>query len=145
MTATNHYLVGVASAVLLKNPLVVLPVAFASHFVLDLLPHFGLGFDKERGKILIITAGIDIVFLILAISMTVNKYPTWYICSGIVAYMPDLAWIYRFIFPEKFGSLSPGPENKFNAWHSRLQKYERWWGAFIEIGVAGLLFTLMFF
>jgi len=40
MTGTNHTLAGAIIAVLVPPPLVPL-VAFASHFVLDALPHFG--------------------------------------------------------------------------------------------------------
>ena len=43
MTATNHALTGAAIATLGKaTPICAIPLAFASHFVCDSLPHFGL-------------------------------------------------------------------------------------------------------
>jgi hypothetical protein len=47
MTLTNHLLTGAAIAKLLPSP-VAIPIAFASHFVLDALPHFGCKTIEER-------------------------------------------------------------------------------------------------
>src|SRR5690242_2115662 len=40
MTATNHALSGAVIALAVKNPVLAIPLAFVSHFVLDLLPHY---------------------------------------------------------------------------------------------------------
>lgn len=144
MIATNHYLVGVASAALLKNPVIVFPVAFASHFILDALPHFGLKYSKNRGKILLSIGIVDAVVLLVAMVLTVNHYPTWYLPVGIVAISPDFAWVYRFIIKERFGALPPSPRSTFNAWHANIQKLESKRGAVVEIGSAILLSILLF-
>ena len=41
MLALNHTLFGVFIAVTVKKPELVIPLAAASHFVLDVVPHFG--------------------------------------------------------------------------------------------------------
>jgi hypothetical protein len=41
MLALNHTLFGVIIAVTVKKPELVIPLSIASHFVLDVLPHFG--------------------------------------------------------------------------------------------------------
>ncbi len=145
MTLTNHYLAGVAAGVLFKNPLIVMPIAFASHFVLDSLPHYGIALNqKGRGDKIIKVSIIDVLIFSIAITLTLFNYPNWYILAGLVAYSPDLAWLYRFIFKENFGKIPPGPANKFNNWHEHIQKYERWWGVFVEISLASFLFFVLF-
>lgn len=145
MTGTNHYLAGVGIAVVFKNPLLVIPMAFASHFILDIMPHFGLAVgSKNRGTILLRTAIIDASLVAFAVILTSVNYPIWYILAGLTAMSPDFAWIYRFTIEEKFGRLDPKPSNTFNTWHYSIQKLEFTWGFLIEIIVAVTLFTLLF-
>jgi hypothetical protein len=147
MTLTSHYLVGVGAAIVFKNPLLALPVAFASHFVLDALPHYGVPVGKSfRGKSIIRTSLIDVPVFIFGVILTFYNYPAWYFISGIIAYSPDLAWIYRFTLKEKFGKIPPAPSNALNAFHSTIQKHEteRWWGILIEACLAVLLLGLLF-
>ena len=48
MTATNHALTGTAVALTISNPFIALPVALASHFICDAIPHFGLSSYEDR-------------------------------------------------------------------------------------------------
>ena len=143
MIATNHYLAGMAVAATLSNPLYVIPVAFASHFVLDSLPHFGLKYSKNKGKIITGVAVADIVLLLLAAALIASRYPGWFSVAGLVAISPDVAWIYRFVGREKFGSLPPAPYNSFNKWHAGIQKFESPWGMIVEVGFLTALFALL--
>ena len=144
MIATNHYLVGVAIVVGLKNPILVLPAAFASHFVLDALPHFGLKYSTQRGKILLIGATLDTLLCIAAFVLTLHFYPTWYVLAGLVAITPDFAWVYRFTIKEKFGKLPPAPCSRFNDWHTNIQKFESPRGGMVEVAVAATLAAFLF-
>jgi hypothetical protein len=147
MIGINHYLVGVGTAVVLKNPLLAVPVAFASHFALDVLPHFGIAEDEPgRGKLLARVGYVDAALVFAAMVMTIINYPAWYVLIGLTAMSPDFAWIYRFIVQEKFGTLPPRPHlNWFNAWHARIQKLEFKWGIIIDTVVSCLLGWLLFF
>lgn len=54
MLETPHVLVGAALAIKVQNPFISLPFAFASHFVLDKVPHWNPHLyteKKENGKI----------------------------------------------------------------------------------------------
>lgn len=144
MIAANHYLVGVASAAAFKNPLLALPIAFMSHFALDALPHFGVKFSEKRGKILMSASIFDVAIIIIAVLLTLHNYPAWYVLSGFVAVSPDFAWIYRFVFKEKFGKLPHPPKNKFNDWHARIQRFESTPGGIVEI-IFLLFFSLVLF
>ena len=147
MTMTNHYLVGVGVALVLKNPLLVVPVAFASHFVLDSLPHYdyrsSLGV-KIKNQTLVKVTIVDALILLIAMALTLSQYPFSYVVAGLVACLPDTVWAYRFVVKEKFGKIPPGPTNKFTTWHAKIQKYERPWGSFVEAGFAALMFLLIF-
>lgn len=59
MTATAHALVGGAIAASIQNPAIGLPLAAASHPLLDMIPHwdFGIGW-KKKTKVLIFTQSI---------------------------------------------------------------------------------------
>lgn len=134
MIGTNHYLFGVATAVVVKNPVFALPLALASHFALDILPHFGVKVGtKHRGEIIVVDAIIDFFLLVAMIILTLRFYPSWYVLAGLTAMSPDFAWIYRFVFKERFGTLPPQPRNKFNAWHAGIQKLESIPGVIVEI------------
>lgn len=145
MIGTNHYLFGVATATVVGNPVFALPLAFASHFVLDILPHFGVKIGaKNRGKIIIIDAIIDFCLLITMIVLTLQQYPAWYVLAGLVAMSPDFAWIYRFVFKERFGALPPPARSKFNAWHAGIQKLESIPGVLVEIVFCATFAFLLF-
>lgn len=94
MTATAHALVSGAIAAAIPDPYIALPLAFASHFLMDAVPHWDIGTDwrmrpkRNTGMIAIMDtiigftvtyflfAGkVDSVFLLSAI--TVGNLPDW--------------------------------------------------------------------
>lgn len=71
MVEFPHAIVGAAIATAIPNPLISLPLAFASHFVLDLIPHWNPHIYteiKKHGKILPKTLAIIVVDSVLALS-----------------------------------------------------------------------------
>ena len=50
MLETPHALVGAAIVAKIPNPLIALPLAFASHFVLDMVPHWNPHLNTELQK-----------------------------------------------------------------------------------------------
>lgn len=50
MLELPHVLLGAAIAVKFQNPVIAIPVSFASHFVLDLLPHWNPHINREVEK-----------------------------------------------------------------------------------------------
>ena len=63
MTATAHALTGASIAYLVPNPTLALPLAFASNFLLDMVPHWdvGTGWHKRRRLLTFLYAGVDVV------------------------------------------------------------------------------------
>ena len=145
MTLTNHLLAGAALAKFLPMPIAI-PLAFASHFALDALPHFGFrSIDERMRHITLFRAVIvldGIAAAILAWWLLRSGHAAW-MFVGLVAYTPDMLWIYRFSVEEKFGRVEPTKGNRFIQFHRNIQKYERMWGIAVEIVFSVLFFKLI--
>src|SRR5690349_19130048 len=100
MTATNHVLTGALIAVVVHNPVVALPAAFLSHFVLDAIPHYGnkkLKIDSSGYRTLLVS-DMSLAAYFLAFLLIVQPPYAWLaVACGILAASPDLMWIPDFI------------------------------------------------
>ena len=73
MTATAHALVGAVIAAKVGNPALAIPIALASHVVMDAIPHWDTGThskEKNKNKVLIdsaidATVGFALSFLLI--------------------------------------------------------------------------------
>lgn len=123
MTATNHALTGALIATVVGQPLLAIPLAFASHFACDVIPHFGTNM-KFGSTHMFVRLGVDgLVAILLAlflISRGVHN-PFFLAVSGFAAMSPDLAWLYYGL---KHGDHVDAPLDRFTRWHSRIQKSE---------------------
>lgn len=122
MLYTPHFLTGAAIVKLVPNPVIGLPLAFASHILLDLTPHndfdlkpgvtlkvFFHEFPKKRRNIILAVMGAD--YLLTAISfvwivLTYHNY--WWVIGGIVGILPDAIEQFLMIF----GVALPGWQDK---------------------------------
>lgn len=99
MTATNHVMTGVLIVAVVSNPWIALPLALASHLVMDIVPHFGL--DPERQiKVFIPYLIIDATLagsILLALLITRPANYWMLIAGGVIAASPDLLSITFFI------------------------------------------------
>ena len=140
MTLSNHLLTGAALAKFLPLPIAI-PVAFVSHFALDALPHFGFKTAADRMRHLKVFKAmilLDVLTVAIIVSWLIKEGHALWVLVGLVAYSPDLLWIYRFTVEEQFGKVPPTKGNRFIQFHKNIQKYERPWGVAVEI-VYGLL------
>jgi len=100
---TPHVVVGAAIASKIANPAIALPLALASHFLLDKVPHWNPHINTEKKKYGRITKSTNnFVFLdvatslILGFAIAFKAYPdinhfTWILVASFVAIVPDLA------------------------------------------------------
>jgi len=145
MTLTNHMLAGSLLARLFPLP-IALPLAFLSHFVLDALPHYGYRTFDERAKhipTLFAVVIVDVIVAGLLVAWLISHGHFSWLLAGVVAFSPDLLWVYRFIFEEKFGRIKPNEGGRFVQFHAGLQKYEFRFGWLLEMGVAASLFAFV--
>jgi len=132
MTATNHALSGAIIVTIISVPVIGLPLAFLSHFALDSLPHYGAPYGA-RSRFTVTVWAVDAVTLAVLFGLLVFSSNWLALIGALVAISPDTAWVYRFVIDEKFGKLAPKPANKFNQFHSGIQKYEFKEGIGIEV------------
>ena len=135
MNSLNHVATGAVLALAIDKPLIVLPLALVSHFVLDVIPHFGYAGEEGyaeafRHKLSYVSLLIDIVGIVILITLLGSG--NWFaIIAGIVALSPDIMWLYRYFLFKRRGKSPP------NWWiarfHLRIQWCEREWGLLIEI------------
>ncbi len=138
--------VGAGIALILQEPLLALPLAFLSHFVLDSLPHYGIVGDEGYYAIIKypqtkVMVALDLVGSIVLLILLRNQ--PWYVFAAMfLAVSPDFIWLYRYFWFEKKGKKPPlpGPLTKF---HQKIQWGERIWGVYVELPVALILITLI--
>lgn len=95
MTATNHTVSGMLIGALLPLPLAI-PLALASHFALDALPHYSDQKVNSDPKKFLNYLLIDTSLAASLLFSTIILMPgSWFIlvACGILAASPDLMWL----------------------------------------------------
>lgn len=140
MTGFNHGMTGAVIALSIKNPALAVPLAFASHFIQDAIPHFdnfagpsGKNLLKKRFNIFLVCDFILSVGLMFALGLL---FPgkRWLIWGCMVAAAsPDLMWGYYRLYLEKIQRRQPryDPLARF---HLAMEWSETNLGALTEIG-----------
>lgn len=153
MTATNHAATGAVIGVVIGQPLLAIPVAFLSHFVCDVIPHYRIAaFDKIGDKALktdvfknyLIYEFIGCVLIVLLISLVRPVNWQLAIVCAFVAASPDLFSINRFVKARQGKKWRPNLYSRFAA---GIQWFEHPSGAVVEVAwfAAALLILLPFF
>jgi hypothetical protein len=96
MTATGHALVGTVIAAKVGNPALAIPIAIASHFLCDALPHWDTGYarEKESKKRFVTATTIDVVLgFVLSYLVIILFFPATSLLYAfaiiITAQLPD--------------------------------------------------------
>jgi hypothetical protein len=143
MTGTNHVLTGALIGLTLQQPLIAIPVAAGSHFVLDALPHYGNPDHTSRGFLTLLA--ID-SFCILAIIVlfTAFRPENWIIAviSGLAAASPDLLWL-PYWLGEMAGKGWKKSTTALDRFHKRIQWSEKPYNWPMEALWALLILTLL--
>ena len=102
MTATAHALVGGAIAASIPNPAIGIPLAFASHPILDMIPHWdlGMGWRKKSKFHLFLESSLDLLLgvLLAYIFFGKNLNPFYFLACILaseiwdILMMPYLLW-----------------------------------------------------
>lgn len=134
MTTSNHILAGALIALTVHEPVLIVPLAFASHFILDALPHYGYEGDgyKEalKYKLTYVMEALGFIgFVLLAVSGVFEK--NFVMIAAFFAVLPDFEWPYRYVFFERKG-LKP-PSTFMTRFHQNVQWCERSWGIIPEV------------
>ncbi len=128
MTATNHTITGVIVATVIANPLLALPVALASHLVLDAMPHFGSKELSHTDKKFFYIVGVDAFVAATLLLLTAGFQPTnWLlmVACGVTSASPDLLWLPYWVAELRGRPKKPSQVYRFLGW---IQWCERSWG-----------------
>lgn len=134
MTATNHALTGALIGLAIHQPVIAVPVAFISHYILDALPHSGglikVGSKQFRYYLLVEAALCFLIVLALYISQ-----PSYWWLGAICAFVaasPDFMWMKNFIHQQK-GGKQLKPRWWLVKLHSKVQWFEKPIGTVVEL------------
>lgn len=138
MIGFNHALAGGLIGKLLPWPVAV-PVALASHFALDALPHYGIP-ARKRDTSRFWKAFFTVDFfatLSLAVWALANRHYAMYVC-GQIAVLPDFVWVAHVVRKHSFNFSKV--KSRYEKWHIDIQRYEFQDGLWIELPTAVVLF-----
>ena len=126
------------------NPWLALPMAFASHFVCDVIPHFDVpgrtAEERMESKaflyVHILSGAVLCGLLVLGLAIT---HPFHWLLAAFCAFIatsPDLLFIPRYIHVRKTGQDNVAA-SKFWQFHNNIQWFQRPIGALVEVAWAG--------
>jgi len=139
MTGFNHALTGAAIGLALQNPLLVVPVAFASHFILDSLPHFNHPLytfgNKHAWKLYALDAAIAITTVTIAITFAPAMILP-ILLGAVFAVLPDATLLHYYAKGK--------PKHWFHNFHIGIQWFERPVGILVESSYLIFVCTVIF-
>ena len=103
MLETPHVALGAAIAIAIPNPIISIPLAFASHFLLDMTPHWNPHINTEMKKFGKLTnqtlfiIGLDLASAVL-LTIFIGKTDINVYLASFAAILPDLAEGPYFLF-----------------------------------------------
>lgn len=103
MLAINHALTGAAIGLSISNPLIAAPLAVASHFALDSVPHYdppGTEAERISAKRFIKQLVLDTSLCLLLVCILALTRPKDWLLACVCAFLaasPDLFWIPKFV------------------------------------------------
>lgn len=125
MRAINHAMTGALIGLTITNPVVALPLAVASHFVLDSIPHYA---DDEQvpinSKIFAIELVVDALLCgLLVLALMLRTPDSWLVPSltALAAASPDFMSIARYVRGVRHGDTSKGSKYAIRRFHTRIQ------------------------
>jgi hypothetical protein len=137
MTGYNHAMTGAAIALAVRQPLLAAPLAFLSHFVLDVTPHFGGTPSYEYGHklfpIIIMSDALLTTCAVLVLCAFAPLQTALILLCALCAVLPDVLLFTYYT--------NGRPDTWFHRWHLRIQWFERPQGAIVEAAYAFFIST----
>jgi hypothetical protein len=136
MRAINHALTGSIIGLAVGKPVLALPLALVSHFVCDVIPHYGAGLSEAqtlRSKWFRNLIYIDAVLCVgLVVVLAVSRPAHWplAVACAFAATAPDLLSVNRYI---RIRQHRPWQGNAYSRFASRIQWFERPIGVVVEV------------
>lgn len=145
MTATAHALVGGAIAASISNPAAGIALAFASHPVLDMIPHWdlGMGWRKKNKVTLFVESILDLIVGIILAYFIFGKNvdPLYFLACIFFSEVWDILMMPYLLFGWRIPPFSTA-----YSWQHKIQSNVRLpWGILTQaVTVTGVVFALRF-
>ncbi len=142
MSIANHLLAGSVIGLLIHKPLLAVVLAFASHFAMDALPHFGYTgnnkfFNAAKGIVIpkvmyayVLASALAFVAIVISLILSQSYFV---LVVGLAAVLPDAVTTLHYLAFEKKGRQLTGSFMWLTLKFHRDIQYERPWGIFAEI------------
>lgn len=134
MRAINHAVTGAVIGLSITNPLIAIPTAIVSHFVLDAVPHHGNPGKPFTSRLFALTLLLDALLCLALIVFLFFAIPLDWILPSVCAFAaasPDFMSIGRFVRAHKGGDTAP--QLWITRFASKIQWCERPWGWIVEV------------
>lgn len=148
MIATNHALAGALIGLTVGNPLIAVPAALLSHFVMDALPHFDTGTffgGIERPGFQHYLLGDAIFCGLIVLALFASQPAHWQSAAlcAFIATAPDFLSLRKFLAIQRGKPFQPNVVERFT---KRIQWFERLSGWPVEATwlVAGICLLWQF-
>lgn len=145
MVGTNHALTGAVIGLAVQQPLLAVPLALVSHFILDALPHFGSNKLANGTKGFQLFLNVDIILcFVIAITLLITQPEYWFIgvVCAFVACSPDFMWVPEFLAAKENKPL-PERKNWLIKFHANIQTYQKELGIIVELVWAALMVLVL--
>jgi hypothetical protein len=151
MRAINHALTGAIIGLVIGEPLAAIPVAFLSHYIMDVIPHHGEGDTGEKAKLKWLRSKLfryliyadallcGLLVLVLAISQ-----PAHWLLAAICAFAAASPDLFSFNRYRKTLSKKEWEAGWYSNFASNIQWFERPIGAFVEIAWLAAAIVILF-
>ena len=146
MTGLNHAITGATVAAAINRPWVALPAAFASHFIVDMLPHWDHkvpGGPKDQQVAMAVDLTLSVSLLII-LAVSVQATPLVIFLGGILAITPDIMWVDYLFSGQKIKYSKKGLLGRMREYHHKIQWSETKNGLYFEIFWFIFMFFLIF-
>jgi hypothetical protein len=147
MTGLNHAVTGAFVGAAINKPVIALPAALLSHFVIDAIPHWNYELKPHiarRQVVMLADLALSLALLVILAS-TVDANPYLVIIGGLLGILPDTMWLRFFISgrPAITGS-HKRLINRMRRFHFWIQWSETSWGFFVELAWFPLMLWLIY-
>lgn len=142
MTATAHALIGASIAARISNPYIGIPLAIASHFIADLVPHWDAGTNHKKKSALRlkmeaaadVLLGFALAFLIFRTVVNPNYLFIMIISAQLPDWLEAPSWMFGFKIP---------PFSWMDYLGHKLQtRMQLPWGLVTQVVIVGLIVIL---
>jgi hypothetical protein len=136
VTAVNHALTGTVIGLTIGQPLLAVPLAVASHFICDAIPHFKMA---EPDRVVIKTDRFRTYLMLEAglcgalVAALALLQPAHWLLAAVCAFAaaaPDFFWINKYLTIRRGKKWRPGAFAKFAG---AIQWFQRPVGAVVEV------------